>query len=75
MVHVQDRSRLPSGIDGNLGNLGNLDSTRSPDVPSPQVDADDKEKLEFHIGEKVGHTVTPEHRKAAIAFCVKWLKV
>ena len=34
----------------------------------------DKEKLEVHIGEKVGHTVTPEHRKAAIAFCVKWLK-
>ena len=35
----------------------------------------DKEKLEVHIGVKVGHTVTPEHRKAAIAFCVKWLKV
>jgi len=34
----------------------------------------DKEKLEIHVGEKVGHTVTPEHRKAAIAFCAKWLK-
>jgi dienelactone hydrolase len=34
----------------------------------------DKEKLEIHIGEKVGHTVTPEHRGAAMAFCVKWLK-
>ena len=34
----------------------------------------DKAKLEVHVGEKVGHTVTPEHRKAAVAFCVKWLK-
>ena len=32
------------------------------------------EKLEIHVGEKVGHAVTPEHRKAAMAFCVKWLK-
>lgn len=34
----------------------------------------DEAKLEVHIGENVGHTVTPEHRKAAMAFCVKWLK-
>ena len=36
--------------------------------------ANDKSKLEIHVGEKVGHTVTAEHRKAALAFCVKWLK-
>lgn len=34
----------------------------------------DKAKLSIHVGEKVGHTVTAEHRKAAVAFCVKWLK-
>lgn len=36
--------------------------------------AGSRDRLEVHIGEKVGHTVTPEHRKAAMAFCVKWLK-
>ncbi|HEY3788258.1 MAG TPA: alpha/beta fold hydrolase [Urbifossiella sp.] len=34
----------------------------------------DKGKLEILVGEKVGHTVTAEHHKAAVAFCVKWLK-
>lgn len=33
-----------------------------------------KDKLQIVIGEGVGHTVTPEARKACIAFCVKWLK-
>jgi len=36
--------------------------------------ADAKDKLQIMIGEKVGHTVTPEARKACVAFCVKWLK-
>jgi dienelactone hydrolase len=33
-----------------------------------------KDRLQVVIGEGVGHTVTPEARKACIAFCVKWLK-
>jgi pimeloyl-ACP methyl ester carboxylesterase len=33
-----------------------------------------KDKLQIVVGEGVGHTVTPEARKAAVAFCVKWLK-
>jgi cephalosporin-C deacetylase-like acetyl esterase len=37
--------------------------------------AADQTKLEIHIDEKAAHTVTPEHRKAAMAFCTKWLKV
>lgn len=32
-----------------------------------------KDKLEIRIAEGVGHAVTPEHHKAAVAFCVKWL--
>jgi dienelactone hydrolase len=32
-----------------------------------------KDRLEVHIGIGVAHMVTPEHRKAAVAFCVKWL--
>lgn len=33
-----------------------------------------KEKLAIHLAEGVGHAVIPVHRKAAVAFCVKWLK-
>jgi dienelactone hydrolase len=33
-----------------------------------------KEKLQIVVGEKVGHTVTPEAHKACVAFCVTWLK-
>src|SRR5262245_19511250 len=33
-----------------------------------------KEKLDIRVAEGVGHKVTDEHRKAAVAFCVKWLK-
>jgi len=36
--------------------------------------SDEAAMLEVHVGENVGHTVTPDHRKAAMAFCVKWLK-
>jgi dienelactone hydrolase len=32
------------------------------------------EKLEIRVAEGVAHRVTDEHRKAAIEFCVKWLK-
>jgi dienelactone hydrolase len=34
----------------------------------------DQAKLVIQVGEKVGHTVTPPQRQAALAFCVKWLK-
>jgi dienelactone hydrolase len=33
-----------------------------------------KEKLVIDVAAGVGHQVTPEQRKAAIAFCAKWLK-
>ncbi len=36
--------------------------------------ADAKEKLRILVSEKVGHTVTPEARRACVACCVKWLK-
>ena len=32
-----------------------------------------REKLEIRVAEGVGHKVTDEHHKAAVAFCVKWL--
>ena len=32
-----------------------------------------KDRLEVHVGVGVAHAVTPEHHKAAVAFCVKWL--
>lgn len=32
-----------------------------------------KDRLEVHIGMGVKHQVTDEHRKAAVAFCAKWL--
>jgi dienelactone hydrolase len=33
-----------------------------------------QDRLEFRLAEGVGHAVTPEQHKAAVAFCVKWLK-
>jgi len=33
-----------------------------------------RDKLEVHVAAGVGHTVTADQRKAAVAFCVKWLK-
>jgi dienelactone hydrolase len=32
------------------------------------------EKLDIRVAEGVAHRVTDEHRKAAVEFCVKWLK-
>ncbi|MDB5308198.1 MAG: esterase [Gemmataceae bacterium] len=33
-----------------------------------------KDKLAIRVAEGVGHKVTDEHHKEAVAFCVKWLK-
>jgi dienelactone hydrolase len=33
-----------------------------------------KDKLQVSVAEGVGHKVTDDQRKAAVAFCVKWLK-
>ena len=33
-----------------------------------------KDKLSINVASGVGHQVTPDQHKAAIAFCVKWLK-
>jgi len=36
--------------------------------------ANAKDKLEVRVNAGVGHSVTADDRKAALAFCVKWLK-
>lgn len=37
------------------------------------VKAGAAQRFEAHVAEGVGHTVTPAHHAAAVAFCVRWL--
>ncbi|MCE9534574.1 MAG: alpha/beta hydrolase, partial [Planctomycetes bacterium] len=43
-------------------------------VEEAYKNANASEKLKVMIGENLPHTITPEHRAEALAFCEKWLK-